>query len=71
MSANLAHQRLLRTRLSQVRIAGIEPMDRMLPQFLKLRIDAENKEKDCSRCAESHDCEYHGVTSKPVVLAGD
>jgi hypothetical protein len=38
------------SRLSRVLIAGIEPVARMHPQFLKLRIDAETEEKNCSRC---------------------
>jgi len=67
MGANIAHQRLLRHRLFRVRIAVIEPVAGMRPQFLKLRVNAETEEKNCSRCAESHDCKYHGVTSKPVV----
>jgi hypothetical protein len=71
MTTNISDQRLLRSRLSLVRSIGIEPVPRMHPQFLKLGVDAETEEKNCSRCAESHDCEYHGVTSKPVVVAGD
>jgi hypothetical protein len=67
MNAHIAHQRLLRSRLSQlrtgVRIAVIEAVAGMPSQFLKLRVDAETEEKNGPCCAETDDCEYHGVTS--------
>jgi hypothetical protein len=42
------------------------------PQFVKFLERTNNNEEECSNGDEEHEVEQqHGVTSKPVVVAGD
>jgi hypothetical protein len=43
----------------------------LLVQFLDFSKGSASEQQHGSHCAQHHQKNYHGVTSKPVVVAGD